>query len=305
MDAASGTGKAEASDSSEKPVELPNVESPSVVPGQSEPAKNAASEPGAVDGHRVSTAVAIYKGGRADAAPDLDPSTSFFHRLRSTAQIPPLAAAVVLTLGVGVLAGSLGIVGMGQMFDAPKDTQAREAALKDTIAQLSADIDALKTAQAAAIKAASSQMTRLTERLDKTERAQGEPAAKVAKLTETVNQLERRVTTSSSASAAVPATVAAVTAPAATSMHPGNQADVTGSIPMPRAAPVKDMSRLPVVRGWVLQRVVDGTAIIYSREGMIEVGVGSALPGGGRVEDIRRLDGRWVVVTSRGLVLMR
>jgi hypothetical protein len=38
---------------------------------------------------------------------------------------------------------------------------------------------------------------------------------------------------------------------------------------------------------------------------MIEVGVGSALPGGGRVEDIRRLDGRWVVVTSRGLVLMR
>ncbi len=38
---------------------------------------------------------------------------------------------------------------------------------------------------------------------------------------------------------------------------------------------------------------------------MIEVGVGDALPGGGRVEDIRRHDGRWIVVTSRGLVTMR
>ena len=185
-------------------------------------------------------------------------------------------------LGVGALAGSLGIIGMGQLFDAPKAAaQAREAALKETIAQLSTDVDALKAAQAVAAKAASSQLARITERLDKAERTQAEPAAKVARLTETVNQLERRVTTAAS-----------------------NQ-DITGSVPMPRAAPTKDTARLPVIQGWVLQRVVDGTAIISSREGMIEVGVGDGLPGGGRVEDILRRDGRWIVVTSRGLVTMR
>jgi hypothetical protein len=299
MDATSGSGKANASDSDEKsPADLPNVESPSLAPGQSEPANSQAAQPGAVSGHKVSTAVAIYKSGRADTPPDLDPSPSLFNRLRSRAHVPPLAAAVVLTLGVGVLAGSLGMIGIGQLFDTPKDTQTRETAFKDTIAQLSADIDALKVQQAAAVKAASSQMTRLTERLDKAERAQIDSSARIAKSADVANQLERRV-----------ATVPAVSAPVAPSARVGNQADITGSIPgtipMPRAAPMKDPSRLPVVQGWVLQRVVDGIAIIYSREGMIEVGVGAALPGGGRVEDIRRQDGRWIVVTSRGLVTMR
>jgi hypothetical protein len=291
MDATSSSGKAEASQSDDKlPPDLPNVESPALAPGQSESAKKNTAEPGAVDGHKVSTAIAIYKGSQTNAAPDLDPAPSLLNRLWSKTQIPPLAAAIVLMLGVGALAGSLGIIGMGQLFDTPKDTQAREAALKDTIAQLSTDIDALKAAQAAAAKTASSQLTRLTERLDKAERTQAEPAAKVAKLAETVNQLERRVTTASSA--ATPATVAA-----------GNP-DITGSIPVPRAAP-KDAPRLPIIQGWVLQRVIDGTAIISSREGMIEVGIGAALPGGGRVEDILRRDGRWIVVTSRGLVTMR
>jgi len=297
MDATSGSGKAEASDSGEKPPEdLPNIESPSLAPGQSEPAKNIAAE--AVDDHKVSTAIAIYKGGRADAPPDLDPAPSLFNRLRSRAHVPPLAAAVVLTLGVGVLAGSLGMIGVGQLFDAPKDTRSRETAFKDTIAQLSADIDALKAQQAAAVKTASSQLTRLTERLDKAERTQAETGVKVAKSVDTVNQLERRAATA-------PATVPAVAAPVAPSARIGNQADVTGSIPTPRPSPAKDASRLPVIQGWVLQRVVDGIAIIYSREGMIEVGVGAGLPGGGRVEDIRRQDGRWIVVTSRGLVTMR
>jgi hypothetical protein len=303
MDATSGSGKANASDSDEKsPADLPNVESPSLAPGQSEPANSQAAQPGAVNGHKVSTAVAIYKDGRADTPPDLDPPPSLFNRLRSRAHVPPLAAAVVLTLGVGVLAGSLGMIGIGQLFDAPKNTQTRETAFKDTIAQLSADIDALKTQQAAAVKAASSQMTRLTERLDKAERAQTDPSARIAKSADTVNQLERRA-------ANAPATMPAVSAPVAPSARVGNQADVTGSIsgsiPMPRAAPMKDASRLPVIQGWVLQRVVDGIAIIYSREGIIEVGVGAGLPGGGRVEDIRRQDGRWIVVTSRGLVTMR
>ena len=46
-----------------------------------------------------------------------------------------------------------------------------------------------------------------------------------------------------------------------------------------------------------------GVALIEGRMGVIEVVPGQPLPGGGRVEDIKRQDGHWVVITSKGLIL--
>ena len=37
--------------------------------------------------------------------------------------------------------------------------------------------------------------------------------------------------------------------------------------------------------------------------GDIEVEPGTSLPGAGRVEEIRRQDGRWVVVTTKGMIV--
>ena len=45
-----------------------------------------------------------------------------------------------------------------------------------------------------------------------------------------------------------------------------------------------------------------GTALIEGRMGIIEVEQGDLVPGLGRVDAIRKQDGRWVVVTSRGLI---
>jgi hypothetical protein len=59
----------------------------------------------------------------------------------------------------------------------------------------------------------------------------------------------------------------------------------------------------PIVQGWVLRRVYDGAALIEGRDGIIEVEPGIVAPGLGRIEGIKRQDGRWVVVTSRGLVV--
>ena len=53
----------------------------------------------------------------------------------------------------------------------------------------------------------------------------------------------------------------------------------------------------------MLRRVYDGTAYIEGRMGVIQVERGETLPGGGRVEEIKRQDGRWVVVTSKGLIV--
>ena len=58
----------------------------------------------------------------------------------------------------------------------------------------------------------------------------------------------------------------------------------------------------PTVPGYVLRRVYDGAALIESRNGMIEVEPGIMVPGLGRIEDIKRQDGRWVVITSRGII---
>ena len=49
--------------------------------------------------------------------------------------------------------------------------------------------------------------------------------------------------------------------------------------------------------GWVLRRVYDGAALIEGRDGIIEVEPGVVAPGLGRIEGIKRQDGRWVVVT--------
>jgi hypothetical protein len=312
MDANNESGKAEAAAAAANgsvSAGLPAVESPNLAPGQSEPAKidagAASPKPDVID-HKVTTAVALFKGEHGDTPSDATREAWSVRSLLSGLQIPPLAAALVLTLGIGALAGGLGTLGVRQIL-APDDLQTTEAgAFKDTIARLAADVAALKSSQDSAAKTAGAQLTRMSERIDRAERAQAEPATRLAKITEAVDRLERRV----AMAGLPPATVAAAPAPtaSATSIHPGNPADVTGTISnAPQATPSsnKDLSRLPVIQGWVLQRVVDGTAIIHSRDGMIEVGVGNALPGGGRVEAIRRQDGHWIVVTSRGLVLAR
>ena len=74
--------------------------------------------------------------------------------------------------------------------------------------------------------------------------------------------------------------------------------EVTGSI-----AP-KQQDRPPVVAGWIIREVFDGRAVIeHDRLGFYEVVPGANLPGIGRVETIKRQDGRWVVVTPKGLIL--
>jgi hypothetical protein len=136
------------------------------------------------------------------------------------------------------------------------------------IARLSADIAALKAAVEGMAKA---DMARADA--NKTSHAQ------LARLGEAVEKLERRA-----AAASV--------------------SDVTGSIVSKQAALApKQQDKPPVVSGWVIREVYDGVAMIESRYGLYEVVPGANLPGIGRVETIRRQDGRWVAVTPKGLIV--
>ncbi|MFN5034923.1 MAG: hypothetical protein ACK5E0_00100, partial [Bradyrhizobium sp.] len=71
------------------------------------------------------------------------------------------------------------------------------------------------------------------------------------------------------------------------------------------AAPRPEVGRLPVVDGWALRDVGNGGALIEGRGGIYEVYAGDPVPGLGRVDAIRKQDGRWVVVTSKGLIVSR
>ena len=55
----------------------------------------------------------------------------------------------------------------------------------------------------------------------------------------------------------------------------------------------------------MLRDIGNGGALIQSRRGIYEVYAGDAVPGLGRVDAIRKQDGRWVVGTSKGLIVAR
>ena len=161
------------------------------------------------------------------------------------------------------------------------------------MARIENDILALKASVEHTARTDTAQFNKTSDRLDKLEKAQAEPAAKLAKLSEAVDKLR----------AAPPV------APAAVAAAPAAAKEVTGSVapaaPSPVAAPKVEVGRLPTVEGWRLRDVGNGGALIESRRGIFEVYAGDPVPGLGRVDAIRRQDGRWVVVTSKGLIVAR
>ncbi|HUC49491.1 MAG TPA: hypothetical protein VMA30_08905 [Xanthobacteraceae bacterium] len=81
-------------------------------------------------------------------------------------------------------------------------------------------------------------------------------------------------------------------------------ADVTGSIAS-SAAPAATQPKITdrILQDWAVRDVQNGRALIESRYGgVFDVGTGSFLPGIGRVDSIKRQDGQWLVVTSRGTI---
>ncbi|HUI96047.1 MAG TPA: hypothetical protein VLX44_09865 [Xanthobacteraceae bacterium] len=201
-------------------------------------------------------------------------------------RIPSLAATIAIAAAVGAMAGSIATAGLGAIWsDHSAQAAAIDAApLRDSIARIDAQLGVLKTALDKSDKSATVQLARLGDRFDRLERGQAEPAAKLAKLADAVDRIE----------------------------HGAAARDITGSIaaappqpPAPAAQPARPAGP-PVLDGWIVRRVYNGAALIQGRfGGVIEVEPGDNLPGLGRIETIRRQDGRWVVMTSRGMIVAR
>jgi hypothetical protein len=281
-----------------------DLKAPSATPETAgDPASSAALPPGeaaieakaelaSIESPPLAPTIAEMTAKAEPAAPKVEPPTEKFEQVEPRGpqdaaararEIVPFTAAAAAgraswTFSKFTLlaaAGVLGATSVARLAGEPAPTPAQDptAPLQTTLAQLRSDIAALKTSVDATSRTAGTQYSKLVERLDRAERAQ---------------------------------TVATKTDAALSK-------ETTGSITPPPSAAAAPLSPVPVpssgiapgvtVPGWAVRDVYRGVAMLQSRMGgMVEVEPGDVLPGLGRIESIRRQDGRWVVTTSKGMI---
>jgi len=189
-----------------------------------------------------------------------------------------LAATIAGAAGIGALAGSLTASGIGQGHVA--QLASRSADSHDVIQALKtqrAELSALKASLDSENRSANAQFGKLSDRLNSLEHAQADTAATSARIAAAVDRLDKK-------SAAAPEVTGSIAA---------NPQAVSAAAPRPTA----------VLQDWIVQQVRNGRAVVASRYGSyFLVGAGSPLPGLGRVQEVKRQNGEWIVVTEKGLI---
>ena len=218
---------------------------------------------------------ATLAGPPSHAPSAAEPATA--QRERPPRRFALLAACVATAAASGAIGGSLAERQITRLFavaaapTTPRSDTAEEIrSLKESVAQLRGtvktildNIAGMRTGLNTSLSNSAGQLSKISEAIEKLEH----------------HQAERQKT--AAAAQASPETTGSI-APPASSATP--------------AAPA-------VVQGWVVRKATRGAALVEGRYGIIEVEPGDHLPGVGRVEDIKRQDGRWVVVTARGLIV--
>ena len=288
--------KAEAAKLEAAEAEAPKVEAPKVEPPRIDAVKP--KEP------RFPGKVMIMSPGDR-VGMDAKPEAAAAEASSGKRRIGAMAAVVALATVAGVLGGALATAGVGKLMAGDSATaSAKDSAFEASVARIDADIVALKASLEHTAKTGATQFSKTSDRLDKVEKTQVEPAAKLAKLSDTVAKLSEATDK-----------LRAAQASAASAQAQAKDVNVTGSVPQqvaattaaaaPATPPKPEVPRMPTVEGWVLRDVANGSALIEGRRGMYEVFAGDPIPGLGRVDAIRKQDGRWVVVTSKGLIVAR
>lgn len=253
-----------------------------------------------------------------------------------------LAACVGLSACLGAAAGTASLLALEHPTAPPplpaQPTQPARVeptdevrALKETVGQLrnhlkslDANVGTLRTALNGTSSATAGQLAKITDLVEKI-RAQAERVAPERTRTERVQaerQAERVPNESGQAERAqternpaernfaernpverhAPPGSASATTPTA----PGSASEATGATVTGTVGQVAEAKTGPVViESWVLRQAREGAALIEGRYGTIEIEPGDYLPGIGRVEEIKRQGGRWVVVTPKGLIMSR
>jgi len=271
-------------------------------PGSASP--NAASPKAAASPKTVATPKAVASP-KADVRAEARSIWPEKPRMSSLAAVAAIAAAAG-ALG-GVVATSLFSQSPGEAAMTTSDNGTLEA----SVARIDSDLQALKTGTVQGGQP--SQMgqgpdNQTSERIDRLERAEADSSAMIVRLNEATERL--RVAVQSTPGMApippVPPVIPRERETTGSATQTSTAASAFGAV-RPAALTPKpvDAGKLPVVQGWSLRDVNHGLALIEGRNGFYEVYAGDPIPGLGRVDSIKRQDGRWVVVTTKGLVVSR
>lgn len=262
-EAADGEAVANPDSTPEQPrrIDLPAVESPSISP---------------VELGQATDSIATSSPEEAEVSPaGAAPGTPSFSLVEFTAPKRPrfafrprhkryalLAASVAIAAVVGAVTGAATTGGFSKA--PPVDVAAIEEnkAMQQSVARLTKEITSLKATLDAANRSASSQIAKISERLNR----------------ETTN----------------------VTG----SVPPQTQAASAAPLPAARPETAAAMQpRLSIVPDWTIHDTRDGFVYVQGHGDIFQVVPGAPLPGLGPVEQIKRQDGRWLVVTPKGIIV--
>src|SRR5215813_4904415 len=207
-------------------IELANIEAPHLAPPIDEIAPSSGGDAAATD----------------HAAPEPAEESASPYVSRFTV----LAASLALAAALGAMVGALVAYGLARPGAIPAVAAGRAAleetqALKENVVQARVELAALKLSIDSANRNTGAQLGRISERIDRVERSQAEPAAKPTKALDTLRSEERSEAASK---------------------------DVTGSV-VPAASGLNQPAKPAAVEGWVVRDVYRGTALIEGRMGLI------------------------------------
>ena len=177
-----------------------------------------------------------------------------------------LAASVAIAAAFGAVVGAAATGGLSKAPAVNIAAIEENKATQQSVAHLTKEITNLKASLEAANKAAHSQIAKLSDRLSR------------------------------------------------------ETADITGSITPPQTVPPRHprlcrlrvpaqaaelppAARLAIVPDWSIRETRDGYVYVQGHGDVYQVVPGAPLPGLGPVEQIKRQDGRWLVVTPKGIIV--
>ena len=255
---------------------LPSVESPSISPAK-------ADEPA------VAEATAAKDEPVASSDSPIAPRTNVvpLRLALRRRRMALLAASVTVAAIFGAVIGAAATASLAGTHEQTAGLQ-QQKAMQQTIARLGSELSTLKASLDAASKSAHAQ----TAQLSKLSEALHEKLAANLKANETLARAGAEVTGS-------------ISAPQTTAAQPQTQTVEPTPLPQPRPqmAAIQSEPRPLVVPDWRVRGMARGAVLVEGHGGIFEVVPGARLPGLGRVQSIRRIDGRWIVQTPRGLIV--
>ncbi|HSJ40796.1 MAG TPA: hypothetical protein VK955_07055 [Xanthobacteraceae bacterium] len=244
--------------------ELPAVESPSISPATVE----TAAAP-VIAGEPAAPTVDTEGAPAVEASSTLLHFPRFHFRPRHK-RYALLAASVAIAAAFGAVVGAAATGGFSKPPAVDIAAMQESKATQQSVAHLSKEITNLKASLDAANKAAHSQIAKLSDRLS-------------------------RETSDITGSVAAPQTTPSTP-----------QASAPLPAPRPPQAAARDPlppARQSIVPDWSIRETRDGYVYVQGHGDVYQVVPGAPLPGLGPVEQIKRQDGRWLVVTPRGIII--